>query len=129
MLKDKIILTDDLKRFIKRTREDNGLILNDFDKKIKHSVTWLNQVEGKRIKSIRRSDLIEIFQIILNSSEEEAECYIENYLNENKQAEEKNDFEKLLYSMLVDKFPNTNEINIIIKEKSITITTIKNVLL
>jgi transcriptional regulator with XRE-family HTH domain len=127
MLKDKIVLTDDLKQFIRRTRNKQGVSLMDLEKKTKHSTSWLSQVEGKRIKTIKRKDLIEIFKIILDKTDEEAELYIENYINENNQDDGQTQFEKLLYSMIVEKYPNEKEININIKDNSITITKIKTV--
>lgn len=125
MLNDKIVLTNDLKQFIRRTRNNHGVLLMDLENKTRHSTSWLSQVEGKRIKTIKRKDLIEIFKIILDKSEEESELYIENYLYENKQDEDPKQFEKLLYSMLKNKYPSAKEININIKDNSITITTIE----
>lgn len=125
MLDDKIVLTNDLKQFIRITREQNGFVLSDFEKKINHSPAWLSQVESNRIKSIKRKDLIDIFKFMLNKSNEDAELYIENYLNRNNPKDNQKQFEEILYSLVVNEFPNSKEISINIKGNSITITTLK----
>lgn len=86
MLNDKLILTNELKNYIRDTRIERNIKLTDLAKKsasteYSHDVAWYSQIEGERTKSIKRKEIIFLFTMLLNVNEDEAEKHIENFLN------------------------------------------------
>lgn len=88
MSNNKVTLTTDLKEFISSVRKENNLKLIDLAAKSKgskyeHDVAWYSQIEGKRTKTIKLEELINIFMMILDASYDYAKKYIEDFLSGN----------------------------------------------
>ncbi|WMC93213.1 helix-turn-helix domain-containing protein [Kineothrix sp. MB12-C1] len=90
MLNEKIKLNDNIRSFIRKERIDKNLITSDLSEAIGKTQGWLSQLENGRTVNITRADFINLISKIHNIANSEAELYIENYLNKER---EKNSFQ------------------------------------
>lgn len=86
MLPMKLDLTEELAATLRQLRLDhpvNGEVLTaeNLSKAIGNNRAWMSQIESRRLKKIRREDIIAIYQLLFSlSSSEEAEDKAENDL-------------------------------------------------
>lgn len=78
MLKHKIELTTELRKFIKDEREKSNIKIADLTEAVGKTRQWLSQIETGRAKFITKVDLIKIVSTIKGLSDSESETYIES---------------------------------------------------
>jgi transcriptional regulator with XRE-family HTH domain len=76
--KMRIPVTPALRRFIIKERENNKVSTLKLATKMDRPQSWLAQIESGRTKTIKKIDLVSIFQALLGVSIEEADKYIED---------------------------------------------------
>ena len=89
MLGKKIILNDRIRDLIidsrKSIKDQNPLLTADYiSEKIGRAKSWLSQVENGRLKSVKTSDLINVFCILKDKNKDcpEDRKYVEEYLDD-----------------------------------------------
>ena len=75
MLPAKLDLTEELATFLRQLRLDhpvNGEVLTaeKLSKEIGNNRAWMSQIESRRLKKIKREDVIKIYKLLLNESNE-----------------------------------------------------------
>jgi len=97
MLKPKVKMTENIRIKIQKERMNKGISGIDLSKQIGKSEGWASLVENGRILTIKSIDLIKVFKILLDRTEEEIEQIISDLLNESK---DKTEFDMSFYDEL-----------------------------
>ena len=85
MLDKKIKLNDNIRSFIRKERTDKNLITSDLSESIGKTQGWLSQLENGRTVNITKEDFIALISKIHNITNDEAELYIDNFLNKERE--------------------------------------------
>lgn len=83
-MKNKILLIPALSEHITELRKPKGNA-SEVAEKIGKSTGWLSMLENCKLSTVNSKDLINVFAYLLSISNQEAEEYIENFLQEQKQ--------------------------------------------
>ena len=90
MAVEKIDITDKLKKNIIELRKNKSLSSYELSEAIGHSKYWLQNIESGKTKKIKKTDLISIYNILLDDEEEtDVSEYIESILNQRISSEHK----------------------------------------
>ena len=84
MLSPKIRLNDELIEKIQSGRQAKGISATDLSKLIGKALSYVSALENRRIAKVASPDLVKIFSILQNCSEDDAAEAIENLLKENE---------------------------------------------
>lgn len=85
MLNQKIKLNNKIRSFIKKERTEKNLLTSELSQAIGKTQGWLSQLENGRTVNITKVDFIALISYIRKISKEEAESYIEEFLNKEKE--------------------------------------------
>lgn len=84
MLSPKIRLNDELRENIQRGRQAKNISASDLSTLIGKALSYVSALENKRIAKVSSNDLVKIFSVIHDCSEEDAAEIIENLLEKNE---------------------------------------------
>lgn len=85
MLPDKIEITDKLRSIIQKRRHDLRISTKDLSMKhLGRSASYISALENGRLKSLRKNELLKIFEVLFNLDENSAAKKIESILAANE---------------------------------------------